>query len=150
MAFSITVTSPMSKAERISRSLGVYAGKVSITSYSQTLVECTAITRYFIPTASVAFQKGIVSCQIDGPSSGGFAVAWDATTGAFKCYSPTGGGVLVTSAIGGASLNYTSGSANLVTATSAVGTLIGTAASQADANSLIGTFGFIAIGFIHA
>jgi hypothetical protein len=149
MAFSIAVTSPMKGAERISRSLGVYAGKVSITSYSQTLIACTAITKFFVPTASAAFQKGIVAVTIDGPSSGGYVMSWDATTGGFKAWSPTAGGIVVNSAVGGASLNYTSGG-SVLSATSAVGTLVNAYASEAVANTLVGTFSFVAIGFVKA
>ena len=89
MAFAITVTSPMKGAERISRSLGVYAGKVSITSYAQTLVECTAITKYFVPTGNATtggFKDGVVSVQIDGPSDSGYLARWDQATGAFRCF----------------------------------------------------------------
>ena len=151
MAFGITVESPMPRAERISRSLGVYAGKVSITSYATTLVECTGITRYFKPTSNATtggYKDGVISCQIDGPSSGGYVVRWDHTTGGFRCFSPTGSGLPVTSAVGGASLNYTSGGAKLVTATSAVGTLIGAVATEAAANITVGTFSFVAVGLV--
>lgn len=149
MAFSATVTSPMSRAERISRSMGIYAGKVSIASYATTLVECTAITKYFKPTGNGAtggFKNGIVSVQIDGPSSGGFLVNWDYTTGAFRCYSPativfsgsaTGAGVTVISAA----------SVWTFAAVSKTGTHQATAV-QAIANDAIGTFGFVAIGYI--
>lgn len=151
MAFSATVISPMSGAERISRSLGVFAGKVSISSYSQTLVELTGVTRYFKPTSNATtggFGDGIVSVQIDGPSSGGYIVTWDYTTGAFKCYSPSGGGITVDSTVGGVALVWTSAYGNVVRGTSAIGTMISPAASEAAANSAIGTFGFVAIGFV--
>ena len=48
MAFNITVSSPMKNPERISRSLGVYAGQVAMSSYALTLIECTAITDKFV------------------------------------------------------------------------------------------------------
>jgi hypothetical protein len=167
MPFSITVTSPMKGAERISRSLGLYAGKVSITSYAQTLVECTAITKYFVPTSSAAFQKGIVSVQIDGPSSGGYIVSWDATTGGFRCYAPFGGttpsGTIYMTASAGMSaggipvLWNTAGGTGGLGSTATAGTTPFTCSalgqqvsSQASANMLIGTFGFVAVGFVKA
>ena len=147
MAFSIAVTSPMKGAERISRSLGVYAGKVSITSYSQTLVECTAITKYFVPTSSAAFQKGLMSVQIDGPSSGGYILSWDATTGGFRAYSPTT--VVFAGSATGAGVTAVSGALGSWTlaAVSKEGTYVHVA-TQAEANVLIGTFGFVAVGFV--
>jgi len=168
MAFSITVESPMKGAERISRSLGVYAGKVSITSYSQTLVECTAITKYFVPTGNATtggYKDGIVSCQIDGPSSGGYIVRWDHTTGAFYCFAPTKGttptgtialtGSAAMSAAGVPVLwNQTTGAlGNTGTAGTAPITINAIAdgvAPQAAANVTIGTFSFVAVGFVKA
>jgi len=151
MAFGITVESPMKGAERISRSMGVYAGKVSITSYSQTLVECTAITKYFVPTGNATtggYKDGIVSCQIDGPSSGGYIVRWDHTTGGFRCYAPTQL-VFSGSATGG---NVTWGSAlgNVGLAAASCPGSMQYVAGQADANALIGTFSFVAVGFVRA
>ena len=158
--------SPMKGAERISRSMGVYAGKVTITSYDTTLVECTAITRYFVPTGNATtggFAHGICSVQIDGPSSGGYIVNWDYTTGAFKCFNPTavasntGATIAVDSTVSGAALLFASGGgAGALHATSAVGNMVAAiaaqtgVASQAAANSLIGTFGFVAVGFVRA
>lgn len=153
MAFSVTVTSPMKGAERISRSLGVYAGKVSITSYSQTLVECTAITKYFVPSGNATtggFPDGICSVQVDGPSSNGYMAQWDYTTGAFKCYSPTAGITVDSDVASGAAVIWASGGSNVLHATSAVGTVIAVTAQEAAANVLIGTFGFVAVGFVHA
>jgi hypothetical protein len=168
MAFSISVESPMKGAERISRSLGVYAGKVSITSYSQTLVECTAITKYFVPTGNATtggYKDGIVSCQIDGPSSAGYIVRWDHTTGGFRCFSPvksttpTGNLVIVASATMSAAgvpvlWNQTTGAlGNTGTAGTApitINALVEAAAPQAAANTLIGTFSFVAVGFVRA
>ncbi|MBU2052502.1 hypothetical protein KKH13_04835 [Patescibacteria group bacterium] len=149
MAFSATVISPMKNAERISRSLGVFAGKVTIASYATTLVKCSDITKYFYPTANATtggFTHGLCSVQIDGPSSGGFIVQWDYTTGAFKCYTPTtlvysgsatGGAVTWGSALGrvGMACASTPGTFQAV-------------AGEAVANDAIGTFGFVAVGFI--
>jgi hypothetical protein len=168
MAFSATVTSPMSKPERISRSLGIYAGKISISSYSQTLVTLTAITKYFVPTGNATtggFTHGICSVQIDGPSSGGYLAQWDYTTGAFKCFyadkstTPTGTLVLTASAAMSAAgvpvlWNQTTGAlGNTGTAGTApitVNAIAAAAASQVAANVNVGTFGFVAIGFVRA
>jgi len=166
MAFSQTVVSPMKGAERISRSLGVYAGKITVSSYATTLVECTAITKYFVDissteTAASQFPKGIVSCVADGVSESGFAFRWDATTGAFRCYYPTSIAstsfqIAVNSNVGaGAALLFASGGgAAALHATSAVGNILVARAaamakgSQATANAAVGSVNFVAIGFV--
>jgi hypothetical protein len=160
MAFSATVISPMNGAERVSRSLGVYAGKVSISSYATTLVTLTGITKYFLPTGNGAtggFDHGIMSVQVDGPSSGGYLAKWDYTTGAFKCYYPTVGttvSLAVNSNVaGGAALLFDSGGgAAALHATSAVGNItyamVSAPGSECIANVAVGTFGFIAIGLV--
>lgn len=166
MAFGVTLKSPMSKPERISRSLGIFAGQITISSYATTLVECTALTRYFRPitntdATAALFPKGIVSCVPSAISESGFAFRWDATTGAFRVYYPTNvashttnivvdsdvssgiGGALWDSG-GGALLHVTSGVGNIpvsVAATEAIG-------SEANANDAVGTIDFVAIGFI--
>lgn len=151
MGMGYTVVSPMKNPERLSRSLGIFAGKVTVASYNATIVECTAITKFFRPTSNGTtggFKSGLCSVQVDGPSSNGYICNWNYASAGFKCFSPTGNGIVVNSAVGGASLNYTSGSANVVSATSAVGTLLGTVATEAVTNAAIGDIGFVAIGFI--
>ena len=160
MAFSATVSSPMKKPERISRSLGVYVGKVVLSSYATTLVELTGITKFFKPTANGTtggYTHGIVSVQVDGPSSGGQLATWDFTTGAFKCYQPVAGtsvALPVDSNVGaGAALLFASGGgAGALHATSAVGNITfayaAAGAAECAANINVGTFGFIAVGFI--
>ena len=168
MAFSIAVDSPMKGAERISRSLGVYAGKVTITSYSQTLVECTAITKFFVPTGNATtggYKDGVISVQIDGPSSGGYIVRWDHTTGAFYCFAPfpgtTPSGTITLAASATMSAagvpvlwNQTTGilgnTGTAGTTPFTCGALGQQAGAQASANALIGTFSFVAVGFVHA
>ena len=147
MAFSATVISMMPKAERISRSLGVYAGKVSISSYAQTLVELTGITKYFKPTGNATtggFKDGIISVQIDGPSSGGYTVAWDYASGAFKCYAPTS--IVFSGSATGGAIVFNSALAALAAA-SVPGAYQAVAVEAAEA-SAIGTFGFVAIGLM--
>lgn len=93
MAFSVTLRSPMKKPERISRSLGVFAGQVHVASYATTLIELTALTRYFLPightnATAAYFPHGIVSVICDPVSNSGVNFRWDATTGAFQCFNP--------------------------------------------------------------
>jgi hypothetical protein len=160
MAFSATVISPMKNPERISRSLGIFAGKVNIDSYATTLVTLTGITKFFKPTSNATtggFGHGIISVQIEGPSSNGYLVRWDYTTGAFKCYYPlksTSITLPVDSNVGaGAALLFASGGgAGALHATSAVGNITyaqaAGAALELVANVDVGTFGFVAIGFV--
>jgi hypothetical protein len=167
MAFSATVISPMKYPERISRSLGVYTGKVVLNSYAVSLVTLTAITKYFKPTSNGStggFTHGICSVQIDGPSSNGYLVKWDYTTGAFKCYyvdaSNTPAITLATSAAmsaGGVALLANASTAAVAITLGHTGTTVNTvncdarvaaAASELVANVDVGTFGFVAIGFI--
>jgi len=151
MAFSATVRSPMNKAERISRSLGVYAGQITISSYATTLVECTAITKYFKPIShtnatAALFPHGIVSMAVDPVSESGFCWRWDATTGAFDCYYPSS--MVFSGSATGAAVTWDSalGSVGLQ-AVSKEGTIV-KVATEAAANAAVGTVNFVAIGFI--
>lgn len=163
MAFSATIISPMKQPERISRSLGIFSGKVVLNSYAVTLVTLTAMTKFFKPTGNATtggFVHGICSVQIDGPSSNGYLVQWDYATGAFKCFYPTivastSIAIPVDSAVAGAALLFDSGGgAAALHATSAVGNItyakaaVSTAAGVLVADVDVGTFGFVAIGFI--
>ena len=165
MAFSVAVESPMDKPERISRSLGIYAGRVTISSYATTLVECTAITKYFRDISSTnstaaKFPHGVVSMACDAVSESGFAWRWDATTGAFRCFYPTNDAswtisLPVDSGAAGAALTFDSGGgAGKLHATSAVGNIdlavaaVEAAASEANANDAVGWVNFVAVGFV--
>jgi len=166
-AYSATVISPMKGAERISRSLGVFAGKVSVSNYHQTLAVITGITKYFVPTSNATtggFTHGIVSVEIGGPSSAGYIAQWDYTVGCLKCFyadkatTPTGNLVLAASATmsaagvpvlwnlgtGGLGSTGTAGTAPIT-----IGALAAAAASEVANDVNVGTFGFVAIGFIH-
>ena len=151
MAFSQTVLSPMKKAERISRSLGVYAGRITVSSYATTLVECTAITKFFkdignTAAGAAAFPHGIVSCVADGISESGFAFHWDATTGAFRCYSP--GSILFSGSATGAGVTMISAAAQWTwQAVSKTGRhqIVGI---EALANDAVGAVNFVAVGLI--
>ena len=151
MAFSVVIKSPMKHAERISRSLGVYAGQITIASYATTLIECTAITKFFKTVShtdanAALFPNGIISVSPDAMSELGYAFSWDATTGAFRCYSP--GAIVFTGTATGAAISVTS-AASIWTfaAASKQGThqIVGI---EAIADDAVGTVSFIAIGFI--
>lgn len=149
MAFSATVTKLTPRAERISRSLGLLAGKVSIDSYATTLVELTAITKYFKPSGNATtggFKDGIISVQIDGPSSGGFSVAWDYGTGAFRCYTPTT--IVYSGSATGGAVTWGSSLGRVGMACASYPGTFQAVAGEAVANDAIGTFGFVAIGLI--
>ena len=151
MAYVATVSSPMVAAERISRSLGVFAGTVNISSYATTLVIITGITKMFKTGSQAGYLKGIISVAPSGISSNKYELAWDYTTGAFKCYKPTSVSLAVDSNVaGGAALLFASGGgAAALHATSAVGNITySTVATEAAANDDVGTCGFIAVGFV--
>jgi hypothetical protein len=170
MAYTATVVSPMKRAERICRSMGIYSGKVAVSEYNQTLAEITAITKYFKPTSNATtggFRDGIVTVQFEGPSSLGYLAQWDYTTGSVKCFyadkstSPTASGLitLLASATmsaannpvlwnnGTAALGST-GTAGTTPVTVTVSAVTAAAASECANAVNAGTFGFIAIGFI--
>lgn len=165
MAFAVALKSPMKKPERISRSLGIFAGQVTMSSYATTLVECTALTRYFKPIShtnatAASFPHGIVSVAVDPISDLGYAWRWDAVTGAFDCYYPTSVvattlGVKVDSDVSSGTIAVIYGSGEKVLhATSGVGSLdvvaaaVKGAGAEAAANDDTGTVNFVAIGFI--
>lgn len=151
MAYSATVSTPLSKCERISRSLGVLAGKVNVASYNTTLIEITAITKYFVTGGVSGFTQGIIAVLPTGISDNGHDFVWDYATGAFKCYTPTAATIAVDSNVGaGAALLFASGGGTAALhATSAVGNFTYSgAASEASNDDDVGEIGFIAIGFI--
>ena len=151
MAFSISVKSPMKHAERISRSVGIFAGQISISSYATTLIECTQITRHFIPignteTTAALFPKGLISVVADPISDSGFLFRWDATTGAFQCYYPTS--IVFSGSATGGNLTWDSALAGVgMQCASAPGTFF-SVGREAAANDLVGKVNFVAIGFI--
>ena len=170
MAYTVTVFSPMKNAERISKSLGIYAGQASISAYTNAagLVEVTAISRYFVPTSNATtggFKDGICSVQIDGPSSGGFIIRWDMTTGCFRVFYPTAATQPTLTLVSSAAMS-SAGLALLYKSTATVGFVIGGTAAGGAMNldalvsapgiemgagaTAVGTFSFLAIGFVHA
>ncbi len=154
MAYTATVSTPLNKCERISPSLGVLAGKVSVSSYNTTLTTITGITKYFVTGSVAGFTQGIVAVIPSGLSDSGYGFQWDYTTGAFKCYTPTvatthavnltlgtTGGAVVWSSAEGLQVSGTSGSFNVVASVAAPG-------SEAANDTDCGTISFVAIGFI--
>lgn len=157
MAYVATVTTPMNGAERISRSLGILAGKVNVSSYNTTLIEITGITRYFKTGGIAGFTSGIISVACEGFSSNGYDARWNPTDKAFDCYyvrNIAAVSIPVDSNVGaGAAMLFGSGGgAAALHATSAVGSITMTVAAGASlevANDVdIGDITFIAVGFI--
>lgn len=153
MAYSVTVSSPMKHAERISRSLGMFIGKLNIDSYNSTLVEITGITKYFVDIGhtgdqAIKYPKGVISCTPTGPSDNGHVFTWDATNGAFKCWKPTS--LLMDATIGASKVlqvDSAGGTGTEFHCTSATGSVYATAAEAAD-NCDVGEIGFVAVGLI--
>lgn len=151
MAFGVTIKSPMKKAERISRSMGIFAGQITISSYATTLVEATEITKYFRSIANTdataaLFPTGIVSMEVDAISESGFAWRWDATTGAFECFYPTS--IVFSGSASGGNLTWDSALAGVgMQCASAPGTFY-SIGREAAANDAVGTVNFVAIGLI--
>src|SRR4030067_664611 len=88
-AYASTVTIHTPKAERISRNLGMIAGKINITNYNATTTEETGITKYFLPSAVTGLEKGIVSfavTHVENP----YVFTFNGSTGKFKVYSQSG------------------------------------------------------------
>ena len=151
MAYTATVTSPLARCERISPSLGIYAGKCNVTEYATTLVETTAITKFFKTSGVSGFTKGIISVVTHGVSDNGHTFEWDYTTGAFKCYKPTAATTVgIVNSTGGVAMEFNSAGGNIF-ATAAAGTLTiasAAAASEAASAADVGSVSFVAIGFI--
>lgn len=151
MAYTVSVSSPMSKRERISPSLGIYCGTVNISVYSVgSPITITAITRYFTTSpnasASIGGTFGILAVTPTGPSSNGYMLQWSYGAGCFVCYRPTY--IPIDSNVAAGVALLASGT-SAFHATSAIGLLSG-ASIEASAGDVIGTCGFIAIGFCHA
>ncbi len=150
--YAAAVTTPMVQVERVSRSLGVIAGKVNVSNYNTTLLEITGITRYFRNSAVAGFTKGTIAVVSEGFSSNGYLVRWDNTTGAFRCfYANNALSIPVDSnvASGAALIFQSGGGAAALHATSAVGniTVAAAAALEVATDVNIGDINFVAIGF---
>lgn len=161
MAYTAAVTSPMVKAERISRSFGFFAGKCNVTDYgSGTLIETTAITKHFKACGVSGFTHGLIAVIPTGMSDAGYSFEWDYTTGAFHAYTPSAvaswsGSIPVNSGAPGSALAFDSGGGVAkLQADSAVGNIVfpvaAAAAPGAEESGAtdVGEVGFIAIGFV--
>lgn len=167
MAYTTTVTSPMKKAERISRSLGVYVGKCDISVYAVAdVAEITAITKMFVDVGhtgavNAKFAKGVLSCTPSGPSDNGHIFEWNATGGYFECFKPSGipvasGTTTITigTSAGGTAVLWDSANNRFQCTTNSgtiTTTIVGTTSAAVAATQMAGDAGeitFTAIGFI--
>ena len=153
MAYEATVTSLMSKVEKISQSLGVFCGKVDVTTYDSTLVEITGITKYFIDASHTGepakYPHGVLAVVPNGLSDNGHLFEWNATSGAFNVYKPTT--LRMDNTIGASSdemhVDVAGGTASEIHTTSATGNIYAVATEAAD-NCDAGEVTFTAIGFV--
>ena len=145
MAYDATVTSPMVAAERISRSFGLYAGKCNIADYdSGTILEITAITKFFVTGGQSGWLHGLVAVTPTGVSDNGHTFSWDYASGAFKCYKPTQ--IVFSGSSTGVAVTWDS-ALTAFQAVSKEGTTAAAAAEETGATDC-GEIGFIAIGFV--
>lgn len=145
MAYIALITSPMKKAERISRSFGFFAGKCNVTDYdSGTILEITGITKYFATGGVSGFTHGLVAVIPTGMSDNGHAFEWNYASGAFKAYTPTT--ITISGSGTGAGLTVDL-ALNTVQAVSTQGTVVA-AGTEVSAATDVGEVGFIAIGFL--
>lgn len=140
-ASSVTLSTP--KAERISRNLGILVGRIDITNYNSTTTEETTITRQFKASGQSGLAKGILSLQVVS-SENGYLLGFDRNSGKFKAYRQ--GGAISDIALS-TSNTYTDAAVN-----AAVNGLTLTAAGLVEVSNDVdlGTFDFVAIGFIAA
>ena len=166
MAYTATVTSPMSKAERISRSLGIFCGKCDITTYAVAdVAEITGITKFFVDVGhtgavNAKFAKGVVSCMPSGPSDNGVIFEWNSTGGYFECFNPSGvpvasgaATIAVGTSGGGGAILWDSANHRFQDTTGGTITVgwVGTTSSAVACTQMAGDAGeitFTAIGFI--
>ena len=147
--------------------MGVLSGSCHVTNYNQTPVAISAITKAFLP-------GGKLTVVPNGISSGGFIMAWDAATTAFRAYGAVGTGITVGSGtitasaptittgtnatttapvyVNSGALTETTGAtgitgvqAPIITDTRGLSTATG-AIAQAASDQDLGTFTFLAIG----
>jgi len=142
--YAATVTTPLKKCERISRSMGILAGKYNLTNYNTTLIQQTAITKYFATGGVAGFTGGIIAVVPSGVSDNGHSMVWDYATGAFKAYKPTN--IVVSGSATGASVTLLL-TENSIAAASTEGSVVA-AATEASADDDCGEISFVAIGFV--
>lgn len=164
-AYASTVTLYTPNVQRISRDLGIIAGRIDITNYNATTTEETGITRYFKPSGVAAITKGILSLQVIS-SENGYFLSFNKATGKFKAWryggGTTAGNITVGGGAAGEALGITpdtnAGALTKAAATARaipIATLFGAAPTVPAAAMTevaddvdLGTFDFIAIGFV--
>lgn len=141
-AYASSVTTHTNGVERISRNLGILVGKIDITNYNSTTTEETSITRYFKASGQSGLEKGILALHVTS-SENGYVLGFNKSTGKFKAYRTAAN---VTSDIALSTSNtYTDAAVN-----SAVNGITIPAAAFAEVadDTDLGTFDFVAIGFL--
>lgn len=159
-AYAATVSTPLDKCERISRSIGMFAGRYNLNNYNASLIKQASITRHFITGGVSGFTQGIIAVIPSGASDQGYEFKWDYTTGAFRAYFPTRTCELTVTAYissGVATVMtpvYFCSSASAFVGTHATATghfnavLAGAGGSEAATNDDCGEVSFVAIGFV--
>ncbi|KKN51702.1 hypothetical protein LCGC14_0619890 [marine sediment metagenome] len=142
--YAATISTPLKKAERITRSLGIYSGKYNLTNYNTTLIKQTSITKYFATGGVAGFTQGIIAVVVDGISDNGHNLQWDYTTGAFKAYKPTQITLSGSATGGNVTVLLTEGQ---FAAASTAGTMVA-AGIEAATDVDCGEVSFVAIGFM--
>ena len=84
-AYASAVTLYTPRVERISRNLGICAGKITISNYNSTTTEETTITRLFKASGVSGIEKGILSMSIVTVANG-YLWGFDKSTGKFKVF----------------------------------------------------------------
>ena len=161
--YASTVTLYTRSAERISRSLGVLAGKINITNYNSTTTKETKITNNFRTSGVTGIDLGILALTVTS-SENGYLLQFDKITGKFKGYyqsalaitnpaisDPSGmASVAAVGSVNEAVSAYVS--AKGVKIILALNSVTGTAAvfGEVALDTDMGEFEWIAIGFIGA
>lgn len=141
-AYASSVTNYTNGVERISRGLGMLCGRIDITNYNSTTTEETSITRYFKASSQSGLEKGIISLQVTS-SENGYVLGFDKSTGKFKAYYAPAHAIsnIALSTSDTYTDNAVNTAVNAITATAA-------ALSEVANDTDLGTFDFVAIGFL--
>lgn len=84
-AYASTIVLYTPRCERISRNLGIVAGKITISNYNSTTTEETTITRLFKASSTSGIEKGILSLSVRTIANG-YLWGFDKSTGKFKVF----------------------------------------------------------------
>lgn len=148
--YNAVVTSPLGSAERVSKNMAIFAGRINLTNYNSSLVEITAITKFFKTGGVATFTSGIMTVVCDEVTDQGYSVRWNPTSKAFQAFSAAPTISVDSNVAGGSALLFASGGgATALHATSAVGTIaLASLLTVEVANDVnVGNFGFVAVGF---